>query len=80
LNVGVFRQSLDGLLLEGNPAFFRLLGLNDQSDAPTMRSLEPYFQPEDYAQLLERTEDDTGRFRSGKCSCNVLTVTRFGCV
>jgi len=52
LNVGVFRQSLDGLLLEGNPAFFRLLGLNDQSDAPTMRSLEPYFQPEDYAQLL----------------------------
>ncbi len=53
LNVGVFRQSLDGLLLEGNPAFFRLLGLNDQSDAPTMRSLEPYFQPEDYAQLLD---------------------------
>ena len=53
LNVGVFRQSLDGLLLEGNPAFFRLLGVNDQSDAPTMRSLEPYFQPEDYAQLLD---------------------------
>ncbi|MDP8965805.1 MAG: PAS domain S-box protein, partial [Cyanobacteriota bacterium] len=53
LNVGVFRQSLDGLLLEGNPAFFRLLGLNEESDAPTMRSLEPYFQPEDYAQLLD---------------------------
>ncbi len=58
LNVGVFRLTLDGSLLEGNPAFFRLLGLSEKSDARTLQSLDSYFQPEDYAQLLKQLKQN----------------------
>ncbi len=51
LNVGVFRRKLDGSLIEANPAFFRLLGLSEES-RPASLSLEPFFKPEDYSQLL----------------------------
>src|SRR4051812_24850884 len=34
LNLGVFRSSYDGLLIEANPAFYRLLGL-DAAGGPT---------------------------------------------
>ncbi len=52
LNVGVYRLKLDGSLLEANPAFLRLLGLNSLAVIQAGQSLEPYFQPGDYAQLL----------------------------
>jgi len=59
LNVGVYRLSEDGALLEGNPAFLRLLGLNSLTDIPaTQKILESYFQPEDYTKLLSQLQQD----------------------
>jgi hypothetical protein len=58
LKVGVFRLRLDGSLLEGNPAFWSLLGLSEESDAQAIQSLESYFQPEDYAQLLNQLKQN----------------------
>lgn len=52
LNVGVFRLTSDGSLVEGNPAFWSLLGLSEASNTLAIQSFESYFQPEDYAQLL----------------------------
>jgi PAS domain S-box-containing protein len=57
LNVGVFRRNLDGSSLEGNPAFFRLLGLSQGSEAQGIRSLESYFLPEVYAQLVNELKE-----------------------
>ncbi|NJR58008.1 MAG: response regulator [Cyanobacteria bacterium CRU_2_1] len=54
LNVGIYRMSLDGALLEGNRAFLRLLGLEFLTEIQANDTLEPYFQPEDYAQLLSQ--------------------------
>lgn len=39
LNVGIFRCSLDGRLLEGNPAFLGLLGVNSLDEARSMNLL-----------------------------------------
>jgi PAS domain S-box-containing protein len=58
LNVGIFRITLDGFLLEGNRAFFRLLGLQSQFVFEKNQSLEPYFQPEDYSQLLNQLKEN----------------------
>ncbi|MBD0344868.1 MAG: PAS domain S-box protein, partial [Coleofasciculus sp. Co-bin14] len=58
LNVGIFRITLDGFLLEGNRAFFRLLGLPSQFVFEKNQSLEPYFQPEDYSQLLNQLKEN----------------------
>jgi PAS domain S-box-containing protein len=57
LNVGVFRQTLEGSLLEGNPAFFQLLGLSKESSAETIQSLKSYFLPQDYAQFLKELNE-----------------------
>ncbi|HEY9607341.1 MAG TPA: response regulator [Allocoleopsis sp.] len=56
LNVGIFRLSEDGALLEANPAFLSLLGLGSLSDS-LGRSMESYFQPEDYARLLHQLKE-----------------------
>src|ERR1051326_1555984 len=54
LNVGVYRATLDGRLLEGNPAFLRLLGI------PSLERASPIYlagflaDPGDAPQLLER--------------------------
>lgn len=53
LNVGVFRLTLDGCLLEGNPAFLHLLGLKSLP-VQAVQSLKSYFEPETYAHLLEQ--------------------------
>lgn len=52
LNVGVFRLTLDGCLLESNPAFRRLLGSESLVEAQAVQPLASYFQPEIYAQML----------------------------
>ncbi|WP_225896403.1 response regulator [Amazonocrinis nigriterrae] len=54
LNVGIYRATLDGSLLECNPAFLRLLGLGTLPQEQASRLIELYFQPEDYAQLSEQ--------------------------
>jgi PAS domain S-box-containing protein len=62
LNVGIFRLSEDGFLLEANPAFLRLLGLDALSQL-LGQSLESYFQPEDYTRLLNQLKQQ-GQIRN----------------
>ena len=59
LNVGIYRLTADGTLLEGNPAFLRLLGLNSITEIPASQTLESYFQPLDYAQVLNQLKQNT---------------------
>ncbi|MGV0103847.1 hypothetical protein NSTCB13_02485 [Nostoc sp. DSM 114160] len=59
LNVGIYRLTTDGTLLEGNPAFLRLLGLNSLTEIPASQTLEPYFQPLDYAQVLNQLKQNS---------------------
>ncbi|MBD6619819.1 response regulator [Komarekiella sp. 'clone 1'] len=54
LNVGIYRASLDGALLECNPAFLRLIGLGTLPQEQTSQFIEPYFQLEDHAQLISQ--------------------------
>ncbi len=58
LNVGVFRCTEQGHLLEGNPAFFRLLGLKETPPVRDIGSLKSYFLPEDYAQLFNGLKEN----------------------
>ena len=52
LNVGVFRSTLDGYLLEGNTAFLRLLGVTSLQEAQTLGLQELFRQPEEERQGL----------------------------
>ncbi|BAY12412.1 response regulator [Calothrix sp. NIES-2098] len=64
LNVGVYRLQADGTLLEGNPAFFRLVGLDRINTIPENQTLESYFQREEYAELLSQLKHNSpGRDR-----------------
>jgi PAS domain S-box-containing protein len=58
LDVGVYRMTADGALLEGNPAFLRLLGLGTLTKIPANHTLESYFQPQDYAELLAQLKQN----------------------
>ncbi|MFN6570430.1 response regulator [Dendronalium sp. ChiSLP03b] len=58
LNVGIYRATIDGSLLESNPAFLRLLGLGTLPEGPASRLIELYFQPEDYAQLINQLREN----------------------
>ncbi|MBW4454075.1 MAG: response regulator [Nostoc indistinguendum CM1-VF10] len=53
LNVGVYRLATDDVLLESNGAFLNLLGINSLNRILESHTLEPYFQPGDYAKLLQ---------------------------
>lgn len=58
LNVGVFRLTLDGRLLEGNAAFLRLLGRSSLSDAQSADLGELYLPPpEDQPQSWKRERE-----------------------
>ncbi|MBD2730843.1 response regulator [Nostoc sp. FACHB-892] len=64
LNVGVYRLTGDDALLESNGAFLHLLGINSLTKIPESHTLAPYFQPGDYAQLLQelkQTDDSPER-------------------
>ncbi len=64
LNVGVYRLTGDDALLESNGAFLHLLGINSLAKIPESHTLAPYFQPGDYAQLLQelkQTDDSPER-------------------
>ncbi|MBD0386741.1 MAG: response regulator [Nostoc sp. C3-bin3] len=54
LNVGVYRLTGDDALLESNAAFLHLLGINSLAKIPESHTLAPYFQPGDYAKLLQQ--------------------------
>ena len=57
-NIGVYRSTLDGRLIESTPASFRLLGVSDLEDALRIRLPEPRFLSEDKEELLERLGSD----------------------
>jgi PAS domain S-box-containing protein len=52
LNVGVFRSTLDGRVLEANPAFWRLLGLTPSQEARAVSLNAFYSKPEDRPLLM----------------------------
>lgn len=58
LDVGVYRLTSEGALLDGNAAFLRLLGLRRLTEIPVEQTLEPYFQPQDYAELLTQLKQN----------------------
>ncbi|WP_225895775.1 response regulator [Dendronalium phyllosphericum] len=58
LNVGIYRATVDGSLLECNPAFLRLIGLGTLPEEQASRLIELYFQPEDYAQLINQLREN----------------------
>jgi len=58
LNVGVFRLTIDGCLLEANRAFLRLLGLRSLPESRVCQSLEVYFESKDYAQVLNQLKQN----------------------
>jgi PAS domain S-box-containing protein len=58
LNVGIYRTTFDGSLLECNPAFLRLIGLGSLPQEQANRFIELYFQPEDYAQLINQLREN----------------------
>lgn len=59
LDVGVYRLTSDGTLLEGNAAFLRLLGLESLTEVPPNQTLESYFQAQDYAELLAQLKQNS---------------------
>jgi len=58
LNVGIYRATFDGSLLECNPAFLRLIGLGTLPQEQASRFIELYFQPEDYTQLINQLREN----------------------
>ncbi|MBX9254927.1 response regulator [Desmonostoc muscorum CCALA 125] len=58
LNVGIYRATFDGSLLECNPAFLRLIGLGALPQEQASRFIELYFQPEDYTQLINQLREN----------------------
>jgi len=53
-NIGVYRSTLDGRLIESTPALLRLLGVSDLEDALRISLPEPHFLAEDKQDLLDR--------------------------
>jgi len=58
LDVGIYRLNLDDTVLEGNPAFLRLVGLSTCDPTAQNQTLASYFSPEDYAQLLAQLKQN----------------------
>jgi PAS domain S-box-containing protein len=59
LEVGVYRITAEGALLEANMAFLNLLGLNQLQEIPATQTLEAYFSAEDYAELLQKLQENS---------------------
>jgi PAS domain S-box-containing protein len=58
LDVGVFRSTLDGQLLEANAAFMQLLGVNTLSEAQLLNVQELFLQSQERSQLLEQLPEE----------------------
>ena len=58
LNVGVFSATSEGVLINANPAFFRLFGINPAIDPATFNLARLYPQEADRAQLIARLESE----------------------
>jgi len=58
LDVGVFRSTLEGQLLEANLAFMELLGVNTLLEAQSLNLQELLLHPQERSQLLEQLRQD----------------------
>ncbi len=57
-DIGVYRSTLDGRLIESTPTLLRLLGVEGIEDALRLSLPEPHFLLEDREDLLERLSSD----------------------
>ena len=57
-NIGVYRATLDGRLIESTPALFRLFGITEIEDALNLDLPEPQFLSEERQDLLKRLNSD----------------------
>jgi len=57
-NIGVYRSTLDGRLIESTPALLRLFGVSDLEDALRVSLPEPHFLAEEKEDLLEKLSSD----------------------
>jgi PAS domain S-box-containing protein len=73
LEVGVYRLTTEESWLEGNPAFWRLLDLDQEAESLPIESLATYFQPADYAELLAQL-GQTDRTTVGAASNQIQEV------
>jgi PAS domain S-box-containing protein len=58
LEVGVYRLTSEGAIIDANPAFLRLLGLDSFAAVPPEQSLAAYFEPQDYAFLVTQLQQN----------------------
>ncbi len=58
VNVGVFRSTLDGRLLEANAAFLQLLGVSTLEQAQSLELLKLFLEPQERSQLLEGLQQE----------------------
>lgn len=58
-DIGVYRSTLDGRLIESTPALLRLLGVTSPEEALKINLPEPYFVSQDRDELLQRLGGDT---------------------
>jgi PAS domain S-box-containing protein len=58
LEVGVYRLTSEGAIIDANPAFLRLLGLDSLAAVPPEQSLAAYFEPQDYAFLITQLQQN----------------------
>ena len=70
LEVGVYRLNSEGIFLEANRAFLRLLGLEDVADFSSPQTLASYFAPEVYADLLTKLQ------RNGETTVREVEIQR----
>lgn len=54
LEVGVYRMTLEGVLLEANPAFLKLLGFDRTAEISLNQTLANHLNPTEYADLLQQ--------------------------
>ncbi|AFY44908.1 response regulator [Nostoc sp. PCC 7107] len=60
LNVGVYRITADGIVLDANAAFLQLLGLDSLTEISFNQTWRSYFSTEDDAQLWQQLRIDAG--------------------
>jgi PAS domain S-box-containing protein len=75
LNVGVFRSSLDGNLLEGNASFLRLLGVSSLEEAQTLHLQKLFLQPDAELQDLNQEYEVQLRRVDGSSSWILVNQT-----
>lgn len=74
LEVGIYRLTSDGTLLEANAAFLRLLGLGSLTAIPPNKTLESYFEPQHYTDLLNQLKQN-GEIREQEILLNCADHT-----